>query len=214
MGTVCISIAISIIPYAGCDELLLLLLLYLLFYYYSPCWCEYLLLLLLLLLILLHSNQLFILSSHIRHTFISYFYTSTMPIPYQHYRPIPLRCMMLLSLLYLLLYYYSSCFFFFPFSLSSSIRIGGSGTVVTVTSALYRVVVVVAVYCRLSEGWLFFHNKGQKNRRSSSIIRYCNIRPSNIKENREKAINLTKEWPLLIHIFIFMCVLLPYEESV
>ena len=109
--------------------------------YYSitiPLVGEYILLLLFL---LLYSNQLFILSSHIRHTFVSYSYTSTMPIPYQHYRLIPLRCEMLLSLLYLLLYCYSSCFFlfFFSLSLSSSIRVGGSGTVMTVTSAPYRI---------------------------------------------------------------------------
>ena len=67
------------------------------------------------------------------------------------------------------------------------------------------VAVAVAVYCRLSEEWLFFHNKGQKNRWSSYIIRYCNIRPSNIKGSREKDINLTKTWPLLINIFIIMC---------
>ena len=67
------------------------------------------------------------------------------------------------------------------------------------------VVVVVAVYCRLSEEWLFFHKKGQKNRQSSYIIRYCDIRPSNIKKSGEKDKDLIKKWPLLIHIFIIMC---------
>jgi len=46
--------------------------------------------------------------------------------------------------------------------------------------------------------------KVRKNRRSSYIIRDCNIRPSNIKESRGKDINLTKKRPLLIHIFIIM----------
>ena len=67
------------------------------------------------------------------------------------------------------------------------------------------VAVVVAVYCRLSEEWLFFQNKGQKNRGSSYIIRYCDIRPSNIKKSGEKDKDLIKKWPLLIHIFIIMC---------
>ena len=59
------------------------------------------------------------------------------------------------------------------------------------------VVVVAAVYCRLSEEWVLFHNKGQKNRWSSYIVRYCNIRPSQIKESGEKRHKFDQEMAIV-----------------
>ena len=119
----------------------------------------------------------------------SYSCTCTMQTLYQHYRLIMLRC----CLLFLLFYHYSPCIFFFSFcsffSLSFSYipyisgigrgsDIGslplqvsaaerhdydGGGGGDGIVSVSVSVSVVVAVYCCLSEEWLFFLNKGPKN---------------------------------------------------
>ena len=94
-------------------------------------------------------------------------------------------------LLYLLFYYYSP-YFSFSFSFQYTYLRQWHDDDGGVRRRTFRwfvvatAVVAVAVYCRLFEEWLFFHNKGPKIRHSSSIIRYHDIKPRKVKESRRK----------------------------